>query len=74
MPKIWRGLDDLELATIEWVDWFNHRRIFGELGNIPSAEFEDLHYRQHVPAKVARTQTNQPAWNPGRFTRARQPA
>jgi len=57
----WRGLDDLELATLEWVDWFNHRRLFGELGNIPPAEFEDLHYRQHVPTKVAKTQTNQPA-------------
>ena len=59
MPKIWRGLDDLELATIEWVDWFNHRRIFGELGNIPSAEFEDLHYRQSVPTELVRTQTYQ---------------
>jgi transposase InsO family protein len=26
----WRGLDDLELATLEWVAWFNHRRIFHE--------------------------------------------
>ena len=61
MPKIWRGLDDLELATIEWVDWFNHRRIFGELGDIPPAEFEDLHYPQHVPTEPVGTQTNQPA-------------
>lgn len=30
----WRGLDDLELATLEWVDWFNHRRLFHELGRI----------------------------------------
>ena len=57
----WRGLDDLELATLEWVDWFNHRRLFGQLGHIPPAEYEHLHYRQHVPAKVARTQTTQPA-------------
>ena len=57
----WRGLDDLELATLEWVDWFNHRRLFGELGHIPPAEFEDLHYRQHVPTNQAGTQTNQPA-------------
>ena len=42
----WRGLDDLELATIEWVDWFNHQRLFHELGRIPPAEFEDQHYRQ----------------------------
>jgi len=57
----WRGLDDLELATLEWVDWFNHRRLFGELGHIPPAEFEDLYYRQHVPTNQAGTQTNQPA-------------
>ena len=57
----WRGLDDLELATLEWVDWFNHRRLFGELGHIPPAEFEDLYYCQHVPTNQAGTQTNQPA-------------
>ena len=43
----WRGLDDLELATLEWVDWFNHRRIFHELGRIPPAAFEDQHYRHN---------------------------
>ena len=47
----WRGLDDLELATLEWVDWFNHRRIFHDLGRIPPAEYEDLHYRQQHPAQ-----------------------
>jgi putative transposase len=49
----WRGLDDLELATLEWVDWFNHRRIFHDLGRIPPAEFEDLYYRQPRPAEDA---------------------
>jgi len=29
----WRGLDDLELATLEWVDWFNHRRLFEAHGH-----------------------------------------
>ena len=57
----WRGLDDLELATLKWVDWFNHRRLSGALGHIPPAEFEDLHYRQSIPAEQARTQTTQPA-------------
>ena len=33
----WRGLDDLELATLECVDWFNHRRLFHELGRVPPA-------------------------------------
>ena len=57
----WRGLDDLELATLEWVDWFNHRRIFHDLGRIPPAEFETNHYRQTVPAIPSGTQTNQHA-------------
>ena len=57
----WRGLDDLELATLEWVDWFNHRRLFHELGRIPPAEFEDLRYRQPDSGHQAETHTNQPA-------------
>lgn len=57
----WRGLDDLELATLEWVDWFNHRRLFHELGRIPPAEFEDLYYRQTNPGHQAKTQTTTPA-------------
>jgi putative transposase len=36
----WRGLDDVEYATLEYVDWFNHRRLHGELGLVPPAEFE----------------------------------
>jgi putative transposase len=36
----WRGLDDLELATLEWVDWYNHRRLHSACGNRPPAESE----------------------------------
>ena len=57
----WRGLDDLELATLEWVDWFNHRRIHHELGRIPPAEFEDRYYDQINSGHQAKTQTNTPA-------------
>jgi putative transposase len=31
----WRGLDTVEMATLEWVDWFNNRRVFSAIGNIP---------------------------------------
>jgi putative transposase len=41
----WRGLDDVELATLEYVDWFNHRRLHGACGDIPPVEFEDDYYR-----------------------------
>ena len=36
----WRGLDDLEIATLEWVDWWNHRRLHGAIGMVPPAEAE----------------------------------
>lgn len=57
----WRGLDDLEFATLEWVDWFNHRRIFHELGRIPPAEFEAAYYRQKTSTNEAETQQPEPA-------------
>ncbi len=57
----WRGLDDLELATLEWVDWFNHRRIFHDLGRIPPAEFETNHYRQNSPTDPSGSQPKQHA-------------
>lgn len=57
----WRGLDDLELATLEWVDWFNHRRLFHDLGKIPPAEFEANHYRQQTSAPKGETQQIEPA-------------
>jgi putative transposase len=58
----WRGLDDLELATLVWVDWFNHRRLHHHnAGRVPPAEAEDLHYRQQHSAHRAETQTKQPA-------------
>ncbi len=57
----WRGLDDLELATLEWVDWFNHRRLFEDHGRIPPAEFEANYYRHNISASQAETQTHEPA-------------
>ena len=50
----WKNLDDVEYATLEWVDWFNHRRILEPIGNIPPAEKEANHYRQTHPAEPAR--------------------
>ena len=48
----WRGRDDLELATLEWVDWFNHRRLFSAIGYVPPAEYEEDCYRVPVPASA----------------------
>ena len=52
----WRGLEDVEYATLEYVDWFNHRRLHGELGMITPAEFEAAHYDRGVPAPLASSQ------------------
>ena len=41
-----RGLDDVELATLEYVDWFNHRRLHSHCGDIPPVELEHDYYRQ----------------------------
>ncbi len=58
----WRGLEDLEYATLEWVDWFNNRRLFEAHGHIPPAEYEADHYRyQESSGQKAETQTKQPA-------------
>jgi putative transposase len=52
----WRGLDDVEYETLEYIDWFNHRRLHGEIGMIPPAELEATHYHQSTPVAVAGTQ------------------
>jgi putative transposase len=48
----WRTLDDLELATLEWVDWYNHRRIHSAIGNVPPAEYESAFYSGRVLAEA----------------------
>lgn len=45
----WKNIDDLEIAVAEYIDWFNHRRLHGEIGLIPPTELEETYYR-HNPA------------------------
>ena len=42
----WRNIEDVEFATLTWVDWFNNRRIFEPIGNVPPAEKEIEYYQQ----------------------------
>ncbi len=42
----WKNREAVELATLTWVDWFNHRRLLAPIGNIPPAEAEEVYYRQ----------------------------
>ncbi len=56
----WTGLDDVEFATLGYIDWFNHRRLHGEITDdntyTTTAEFEAAYYRQATPAVEAVTQ------------------
>jgi len=40
----WRTIEDVEMATLVWVDWFNNRRLLGPIGHIPPLEFEQAYY------------------------------
>ena len=42
----WRGLEAVEFATLEWIDWFNNRRLMEPIGNIPPAEAEARYHAQ----------------------------
>ncbi len=46
--KPWRTVEDVELATARWVDWFNHRRLYEYCGDVPPAELETAYYAQRV--------------------------
>jgi putative transposase len=49
MQGPWRTVDDVELATLGWVHWWNHRRLLTSIGNIPPVEFE-THWTTTQPA------------------------
>jgi transposase InsO family protein len=50
----WRNFEAVEFATLEWVDWFNHRRLLEPIGNMPPAEAEDRYYAMlDAPAMAA---------------------
>ena len=44
--KPWRTIDEVEYATAEWVDWFNHHRLYEYCGDIPPVELETAYYAQ----------------------------
>jgi len=46
-------VDEVEYATLEWVDWFNNRRLLEPIGNIPPAELEMAYYRQQEDSAMA---------------------
>lgn len=64
----WHGLSDVEYATLEWVDWYNHRRLHGQLTRTPRhttpAAHENAHYSRNDTADQADTHNKQSLPNP----------
>ena len=56
----WKSVIDVEVAVAEYVDWFNHRRLHGEIGLIPPAEYETNHWAsqpdEHYPQNPVLTE------------------
>ena len=49
----WRSMDAVEFATLEWVDWFNTRRVLEPIGNMPPAEAEERYYARQEEVALA---------------------
>jgi putative transposase len=51
----WTGINDVEIAVAEYIDWFNRRRLHGELGHVTPAEHEAAHDAAEAPASLQKT-------------------
>jgi transposase InsO family protein len=51
----WRGFEEVEFATLEWVAWWNSQRLLGSIGDIPPAEYEAAYYGAQDPHAAAET-------------------
>ena len=70
-PRPWADVDELELATLAWVHWFNHQRLHGHCGDIPPVEFEAAFCAAHQAAPTGvGNQEPEPPPDPGRFSAA----
>lgn len=49
----WKNLEEVEYATLEWVDWYNNKRLLEPIGNIPPVEYEAAHYEQENGQAIA---------------------
>jgi putative transposase len=49
----WKNIDDLEIAVAEYIDWFNFRRLHGEIGLVPPVEYETAHRSSTLPEQPA---------------------
>jgi transposase InsO family protein len=49
----WRNVDEVEYATLDWVDWFNNRRLLEPIGDMPPAEYEVMYYQEQAQTMAA---------------------
>jgi hypothetical protein len=63
----WRTVEQVEIATLEWVDWFNHRRLLEACGDIPPTELEQAHYHRRAALARPATQASRSPDMPGGF-------
>jgi len=49
----WKTVDDVEFATLEWVDWFNKRRLLTSIGDVPPVEYEAAYHQQETESAMA---------------------
>jgi len=63
----WKGIDDVEYATLEWLDWFNHCRPLEPIGDIPPAEYEAAYWAAEACENTDRLKQSSLQPNPGRF-------
>jgi transposase InsO family protein len=49
----WRGLDDVERATLTWLEWFYNRRLLRPIGDVPPVEYAMLYYQQAESSEAA---------------------
>ena len=61
----WRSFEAVEFATLEWVDWFNHRRLLEPIGNVPPAEAEARYYAQREVLPEPRDPSQNASEKPG---------
>jgi putative transposase len=51
----WKNLAGVELATVEWIDWYNFRRLHGEIGHVPPTEYEASYHQKTQKPQVTTT-------------------
>ncbi|MFE4330559.1 IS3 family transposase [Streptomyces sp. NPDC056831] len=55
LGRPWKTLSQVELATAEWIDWYCHRRLQGEIGHVPPVEYEASHYTRTTKPQATTT-------------------